>query len=55
MKIVLVYLGKKLPKYTKTNIKTLSSKFPNENFVLLIDHANNFNFGSENNIEVIRV
>jgi hypothetical protein len=55
VKIVLVYLGKKLPKYTKTNIKTLSSKFPNENFVLLIDHANSYTFDSENNVEVIQV
>lgn len=55
MKVVFAYLGKKLPKYAKTNIKNVSLKFPDERFVLLVDHSHNFNFGSRNNVEVIRL
>jgi hypothetical protein len=55
MKIVLVYLGKKLPKYAKKNVEYLSHTFPTQDFVLLIDHRNKFNLHSLKNLEILRV
>ena len=55
MKIVLVYLGKKLPKYAKKNVEYLSHTFPSQDFVLLIDHRNKFKPRSLKNLEILRL
>jgi hypothetical protein len=53
MKIVLVYLGKKLPKYAKKNVEYLSRTFPSQDFVLLVDNKNRFKLRSMKNMEVL--
>ena len=55
MKIVIVYLGKKVPKYVKSNIKYLSYTFPNERFVILIDQAKFLDLESMENVECVRL
>lgn len=55
MKIVLVYLGSKIPKYARKNLKYLAHSFPNREFVLLVDHAKNYSSKSMRNVKVIRI
>jgi len=54
MRNIIVYLGPKLPKYVKKNINYLSSTFPDQEFVILIDHAKNYSKKKLKNVEIIR-
>jgi hypothetical protein len=55
MRIVLVYLGQKIPKYARKNLLYLAHTFPERQIVLLIDNAKIFNVKSINNVEIIRL
>lgn len=55
MRIVLVYLGQKIPKYARKNLLYLAHTFPERQIVLLVDNAKIFNVKSIKNVEIIRL
>jgi len=51
LKVVVVYLGNKMPKYARLNLKYLQETFPDEDIVLISDMQKNLDFAKEIGVE----